>query len=102
MEDGLNLTIKVEDRLVRVQSIDFDFYEEDPVNESKKFQVMSVCSVTGKIFWSKAHFPAIDEAVAYINKRMNHGRRILIWEDIENEVYLRAYMFDKTSGLITV
>lgn len=27
-DDGLNLTLQVEDRLVRVQSIDFDFYEE--------------------------------------------------------------------------
>ena len=27
LEDGLNLTLQVEDRLVRVQSIDFDFIE---------------------------------------------------------------------------
>mgnify|MGYP003134526506 FL=1 len=61
------------------------------------FHVQTVCPISGKIFWSKATHPTRDEAIGYAQKRVKSGRRILIWQEHDGEIHLKAYMRDKHS-----
>ncbi|MDP7636602.1 MAG: hypothetical protein QF577_03525, partial [Phycisphaerae bacterium] len=54
------------------------------------FHVQTVCPYWGKVFWSKAIHPTREEAIDYAQKRMKSGRRILIWENVDGEMHLKA------------
>lgn len=67
--------------------------------EGKTFHVQTVNPVTGKIYWTKPVHSTIAGAMCYAKRRCKDQRRILIWEDVGDEIYLRAYMNDQYSRL---
>lgn len=68
------------------------------------YAIQTVNEYTGKVFWSRNQFPTMDEAMAYIQKRCNEDRRILIWRESNQEqtIDLIGYMKDKHSDVIEV
>lgn len=64
------------------------------VKESNVFHVQTVNPVTGKMYWTKPVHSTIGDAISYAKKRCKDQQRILIWETIGGEIYLRSYMND--------
>lgn len=69
-----------------------------------EYAIQTVDDFSGKTFWSRNQFPTMGEAMTYIQKRCNEGRRILIWRESNQDhtIDLIGYMKDKHSDVIEV